>query len=307
MVKAPSKWFMAVAVAGMVMAGTASLAAAQANRPDLVVRISGPAAANAGDDIGPALKVEALNIGTVPAPGTMGTLNPANGYMIDVVLSTDASVPAGFATYSPSFSEDVLLKGGRISNTADLAPGATKPYPTGGGIPADTPTGAYFVCARIDSGNKVAEANEGNNVACTQIKIAGKDKKPDLVIRSFGLKAWGKCAPGNAVITFQVTVANVGTAPSPAVTDFALVQARDTHAGINWGNGVIISESIPPGGSKTVEIPVYYLMADAAHMTGAAPHPYKAFADPGNRVAEANEGNNESAVINVGAPQGCPK
>ena len=40
-------------------------------------------------------------------------------------------------------------------------------------------------------------------------------------------------------------------------------------------------------------------------MTKGAPHPFRAVADPGNRVAESNEGNNQSAVINVGAPKGC--
>jgi len=127
-------------------------------------------------------------------------------------------------------------------------------------------------------------------------------RKPDLVIRRFGLKKWGTCAPNNAVMTFQVTVANVGNAPSPAVPSYALVQVMDGHR--NWGNGAMLN-AIPPGGSQTVEIPVYYLQADPAHMTRGAPHPFRAKADPGNKVAESNEGNNQSGVINVGAPKGC--
>jgi subtilase family serine protease len=91
--------------------------------------------------------------------------------MIDIVLSTDTNVPPGFATFSPNFSEDVLLLGARTSNTIDLAPGASKVYATGAGIPADTPTGNYQICARIDSGSKVAESNEANNVMCRAIKI----------------------------------------------------------------------------------------------------------------------------------------
>ncbi len=142
-------------------------------RPDLAVTLSVPASAKAGQDIGPLIKVTAKNAGTAAAPGTVGALNPAGGYMIDVVLSKDMHVPPGFATYSAHFSEDVLLQGGRISNTQDLPPGGTRAYPTGGGIPADTPTGAYFVCASIDPANKVAESNEGNNVMCKPIKIEG--------------------------------------------------------------------------------------------------------------------------------------
>ncbi|HEX9627026.1 MAG TPA: CARDB domain-containing protein [Acidiferrobacterales bacterium] len=128
--------------------------------------------------------------------------------------------------------------------------------------------------------------------------------KPDLVVRRFALKRWGACKPNNAVMTFEVTVANIGTAPSPAIPGKALVQVRDQH-GINWGNGKPLN-AIAPGASQTVEIPVYYIAADAAHMTAAAPHPFKAIADPLKLVDELNEGNNDSGVLNMGAPAGCP-
>ncbi|HKK05278.1 MAG TPA: CARDB domain-containing protein [Gammaproteobacteria bacterium] len=119
--------------------------------------------------------------------------------------------------------------------------------------------------------------------------------KPDLVVRYFGLKQWGECKAHNALMTFQVTVVNRGTAPSPKITSYAMVQVKDQHA-INWGNGAFL-DAIPPGGSQTVQVPVYYLMSDPAHMTNAAPHPFRAVVDPGNRVSESNEGNNESALI----------
>lgn len=140
-------------------------------RPDLMVHLQAPHVAFAGQDISPLLRLFARNIGAAPAPGTNGVINPANGYMIDVVLSRDGNVPAGFAVFSPNFVEDVLLRGGRRSNTADLAPGATRVYPGQGVIPADTPNGNYFLCARIDPGNRVAESNELNNTACVQIHI----------------------------------------------------------------------------------------------------------------------------------------
>ncbi len=126
--------------------------------------------------------------------------------------------------------------------------------------------------------------------------------KPDLVVKSFGLKRWGRCAPNNAVFTFQVTVANVGSAASPAVSDHALVQVMDQHR--NWGNGAKLG-AIAPGAAQTVEIPVYYLQADPGHMTDGAPHPFQAKVDPGNRVAESNELNNQSAIVKVGAPKEC--
>ena len=274
-------------------------------KSDLIVQIEAPISARAGDDVGPALKVMAQNRGVIPAPGTIGILNPSNGYVIDIVLSKDPEVPAGYATYAPHYSEDVLLKGGRISNTADLRPGAKKKFRTGGGIPDDTPTGQYFVCARIDSANKVPESNESNNVRCAKIKIQGKEQpnKPDLVIRSFGLKKWGVCAPRQPVFYFEVRVLNIGTAASPAVPKKALVEVFDQHN--KWRNGAKLG-SIPPGGSQSVLIPVFYLASDPKHMTTQALHPFQAIVDPLKLVAELNEANNRSMVIQVGAPKGCP-
>jgi subtilase family serine protease len=124
-------------------------------------------------------------------------------------------------------------------------------------------------------------------------------RKPDLVVRAFGLRSWGTCKLGSIVFTFQVTVSNVGTAASPAVR----VQARD-HDGARWSNSVLVGP-LAPGRSQTVSIPIVYLRVDPAHMTAAAPHPFKAVVDPSRLVDESNEENNESAVINVGAPRGC--
>jgi len=139
------------------------------------------------------------------------------------------------------------------------------------------------------------ESNRANfTVQCRD----AAQNKPDLIIRSFGLKEWGKCAPDNVIFTFQVTVANIGTAASPAIPRKAMVQALDQH-GNGWGNGVELP-AIPPGGSHTVLIPVYYLKGDPDHITNAAPHPFKAIVDPLRLVDELNEDNNESPnVINV--------
>jgi hypothetical protein len=150
-------------------------APAARSKPDLVVRILGaPATARAGDDIGPALKIVAKNIGGSTAAGTSSAGD--NGYMIDLVLSGDTNVPEGFATFSSSFIDDALMAGGRVSNTQDLAATTSASYPAGAGIPSDTPPGAYYLCARIDPANKIAESNEANNVECVKLKITSKAK-----------------------------------------------------------------------------------------------------------------------------------
>lgn len=137
----------------------------------------------------------------------------------------------------------------------------------------------------------------------------GRPRKPDLVIRSFGLKRWGACKPHSAVMTFEVTVANIGKAPSPSsasLGDKALVQVMENSGSGPWGNGAMLP-AIPPGGSATVQVPVYYLMANPGHMTADAPHKFSAVADPLRLVAEQDEYNNRSKPIQTGAPKGCPR
>lgn len=135
-------------------------------RADLKVTISGPNQARPGNDIGGQLQITARNRGNVAAGGSR-----RNGYMIDVFLSTDRIYPNGHAVYSTQYNEDVLLKGGRVSNTQRLAANSTKDYTAGGGIPSDTPDGEYWLCAKIDPGRKVPESSESNNVSCQRISI----------------------------------------------------------------------------------------------------------------------------------------
>ncbi|MCM3877375.1 MAG: hypothetical protein NEA02_13290 [Thermoanaerobaculia bacterium] len=137
--------------------------------PDLTVDLVSPPAAAPGEDIGNRIRLIVKNVGTAPAHGTQA--HPT-GYMVDLTLGRDQNVPAGFRVFSANFVEDALLKGGRVSNTVDLAPGAFHQYATGAGIPADTPPGDYFVCATVDPGGAVAESNEGNNTTCRRIRIA---------------------------------------------------------------------------------------------------------------------------------------
>ncbi len=135
--------------------------------PDLTVSIAVP---RLGDE-NPRVIVIARNNGQSIAPGTIGTRDPDNGLMIDVVLSSDREMPTEPAIFSPNFAEDVMVRGGRISQTVDLPLNAAKNYSITAEIPADTPPGVYFLCARIDPFNKVAESIEANNVACTPFNV----------------------------------------------------------------------------------------------------------------------------------------
>jgi hypothetical protein len=160
--------FVIVVAASALAVALAGAAQAQP-LPDLVVSLAAPDMAFPGEDIGPRVTLRVKNIGRAPAWGT--SAHPA-GYMADLTLGRDEVVPPGFAGFAPRFREDVLLKGGRVSNTVDLLPGAFRGFPVGGGIPNDTPPGRYFLCARVDPGAAVNESNENNNATCRPITIA---------------------------------------------------------------------------------------------------------------------------------------
>jgi CARDB len=152
-----------------LLVGAAQVSAAQ----DLAVRITQcPQSAKAGQDLNAGFQVLAHLAGG-PAVKEVA---------VDIVLKRNAScpVPAPYAVCSPNYSDGVLLKGGR--EHVSLDPGQTLNVKLNGTntIPADTPTGNYFLCAVIDAGNKVKEGNEQNNCACCPVKIIAAAGKPEI-------------------------------------------------------------------------------------------------------------------------------
>jgi hypothetical protein len=146
-------------------------------KADLQVKLTAPLWVKAGGELAK-VGVEATNRGDAAAPGT--TEAGSAGYFIDLVLSKDRSVPPGFAIFSETFHEDVLLRGGRVSNTTSLAPGQSATYRPKVVLPRDTPPGKYCLFAVVDSGQQIAESSEINNAHCHEILV----KK--------GLKKWLK-------------------------------------------------------------------------------------------------------------------
>jgi hypothetical protein len=134
---------------------------------DLTVRIGNcPQTVRPGQNLAGAFQVTAVN--TAPT-------SSVNDIFVDLVLRSDPNCPspASLAVYSPHYSNGVLLQGGRTN--ISLAPAETKPVTTlGGVIPTDTPPGTYFLCAVIDSGNKVREENENNHCACCRVQVEAR-------------------------------------------------------------------------------------------------------------------------------------
>lgn len=147
--------------------------------PDLVVdalELAGPLEVTLGESLAGRLRVTVNNLGLAGAPGTLnpdGTTKP--GYMVDLVLSRDMAVPAGFAVVplppGVAFVEDGLLQDGRLSRTPDVAVATPIVLNGGGVIPLRAPLGELFLCAQVDPGDAVAESNEGNNVRCLKVNV----------------------------------------------------------------------------------------------------------------------------------------
>lgn len=133
--------------------------------PDLMVSITGPNQARSGQQIPSPLTIKVTNKGNAPA----------TGYMVDVVLSSDLTLPERPARYSPDFVEDALVAAGRISKTRTLGPGehaswTLRPVE----IPNNTPTGQYYLGAIVDPYGRVDESNEANNTDLHRIFISNR-------------------------------------------------------------------------------------------------------------------------------------
>lgn len=147
-----------------VFIGIAPAAFAQAN---LSVRLQGPDGAFAGQEID--IVIEINNRSDVLALGTES--GGTNGYMVDVFL-TRSTIPSGFASFSANYFDGVLLRGGRVSNTPDLGPREGTVFRTSVGLPSDTPSGQYRLCASVDPADRVQEREEGDNLACRVLSVS---------------------------------------------------------------------------------------------------------------------------------------
>jgi hypothetical protein len=144
-------------------------------RPDLVVSLSSVSKATAGTDLQVTVKV--TNQGTAKAIGT--SEGPADkAYMVDLVWSADSNIPAKTAIQpgyqgltKDDFVEDMLVLGGRISNTKSIPPGGSVTYTLPAYVPKKIQPGTYWLGAYVDSLSRVAEFKETNNTTSTKVLI----------------------------------------------------------------------------------------------------------------------------------------
>ena len=261
----------------------------KARLPDLQVSIKCPSTAAAGQELGNSIAVYVENKGTAPA----------GKFSVDLVLSTDTVVPVKLAVYSANFQEDALLLGGR-EFVSGLAPGAGLNLTLNGKnkIPNNTPAGAYYLAAVVDSGKAVREMNEANNVALCSLRIS-RSELPDLRVTGFAFS--GSPAGRPPECRLLVTIVNFGPAAIPLGTgsllkvwvNDVLVDTVDidstkveqtafhnVHNAYDPGN---------PGKSRSVVGTSYIFPSSATGVT----YRCRATVDATNVISESDEGNND--------------
>ena len=225
----------------------------------------------------PEIELIARNSGNAVGPGTLSANN--DGYMIDMVLSTDDNVPPGFTPFNEEYREDVLLRGGRISNTRDIDPGSEEIYVDAGTLPDDTPPGEYQLCFVIDPGDKVPESNEANNTFCQPLTVT--EPLPDLVIELSNPRHI--CQHGNT-LGIHTVVTNHGNAPA---SPFWVHQWEDGQRTMGWRN-----DGLQPGESSVVTAVAW---RNKRYIPGTV-HTFEIEVDIEGEVEESNEDNNRDEI-----------
>jgi subtilase family serine protease len=227
---------------------------------------------------------------TVPAAAGAGsTITISDTTKNQGAGSVGASTTRFYLSANASLDvSDTLLSGSRA--VPSLGPGVSSAGSTNVTIPANVPSGSYYVIAKADADNVVAEVEEGNNTAVRAIRFGG-----DLVVSALTVPSRGSAG---ASIVVSDTTANQGAGGVGASTTRfyfskdAIIDATDTllAGGRSVPDLAIGATSI---GSTTITLPsplvagAYYVIAKA---------------DADNVVDESQETNNATArAITVGA------
>ena len=229
---------------------------------------------------------------TVPLTGGAGTSiavtdTTRNQGAGAVAASTTRFYLSSNATYDAG---DTLLPGGRA--VPALGAGAVSSGTTSVTLPAGLSTGSYFILARADAEEVVAETQEGNNTTARSIAVG-----PDLWISNLSVPYSN---PAGAVVTIMHAVKNQGAGGAGASTTRFYLSANVTldAADVQLDG----SAAIPPlaAGSQQATSSAVTIPAG----TPAGTYYFYAKADADGAVVESQEGNNVSwRVVQVTAGQ----
>ena len=234
--------------------------------PDLVMAtMAAPAVGGADSDI--------VVTETTKNQGTGASLPSKTGFYLSVNTGLDAA--------------DKWIGDRMVSS---LGPGVTAQASTTLRIPPSTATGSYWIIAKADWDNTVAESSETNNTRTSAVIRIG----PDLTVSAV-------TAPATAVAEGAISVSDTaknqgGGTASPSTTRFYW----STNTALDASDQVIGSRSIEPlaGGASASSTTTLTVPASAA----AGSYYVIAQADGPGEVPETTETNNTraSAAIKVG-------
>jgi len=226
--------------------------------------------------IGPDLRVSSLTAPTYAAAG--GTIS-----ISDTTANLSASNPAAASTTRFFLSTNTTLDAADVvigSRTVPaLASGASSAGATPVTIPAATATGTYYILAKADGANVLAEKNETNNVSARILRVG-----PDLVAAVRGIA-------GTPTVGATISVQDLTSDPSAVATPQSTTGyylSTDNH--LDAGDILIGHRMVPAlagGGSSLAS-------AQAVIPAGTVPGAYYilAVADYPKVIVESNESNN---------------
>jgi subtilase family serine protease len=235
--------------------------------------------------VGADLVVTALTAPPTAGPGVTITVSDTTANQGGG--ATGASTTALYLSSNALFDSSDVPLGSRA--VPPLAPAATSPGSTSVTIPPGIAVGTYFIIARADDGNAVAESLETNNLRTRSIQVG-----PDLAIAALTVPT--SAGPG-AAISVSDTTKNQGGGPADASTTQFYLSSNSTLDGSDVPIGSRDVPGLVPGETSTAST-LLTIPADTA--VGA--YYVIARADDAGAVAETQEGNNVSArSIQVGA------
>lgn len=206
--------------------------------------------------------------------------DPANQFVSQVLLSTDAVADAGDTVLTTETISMIAAGGADTGTTTVTIPGGTAP-------------GNFFIIYVADTGMAISETDETNNeLASAQITVTAAGVGADLSVPTASLSA--QMAAANSQIMVTRTIANNGNQASGSFqsgvyfsTDNVITTA-DTLLSNFTITDIAAGASDGPQ-SITVTIPN---VAPGTYFIGV-------IADDNNMLAETDEGNNVSTALSI--------
>jgi subtilase family serine protease len=233
---------------------------------------------------------------TAAAPGGSVTLSnsaknqgtgSAGSFVVAFHLSTDTTYGNG---------DDIAITTTRT--VASLAVGATSTASSSLAVPAATPLGTYYLCAKADSGSTVSEGDETNNTRCTTGTI--QVTRPDLIMTAVtpnsatvstagtlsvtnSAKNQGAVSAGSSIVAYRLSVnTTYGDGDDIAITTTRTITSLAAGATSTASTTLTIPNTTAPGN--------YYVCAKS---------------DSAGTVTELDETNN--ALCNTTDPVSVPQ